>query len=105
MSGSAFSATKKLNAKLPFGDCVKANTARQSCSSRCRLPTLLAKLLRTRSYVVFHCAAHFCVRWNDVFACSDCVGGCRKIAPPYVVTPVGVVPAGGAVFACAIHSS
>ena len=85
MSGSAFSAIVKWNAKLPFGDCVKPKIARQSCRSRCSDTMWLANSWCSTSYVVCHDAAHFCVRLKLMLLLIDVVGGMLYAGPPAIV--------------------
>ena len=84
---------KKLKAKLPFGACVNAKVAFQSCSSRWSDTTCEANSRFRKSYVVLHWAAHFGVIPKLVFDCSVVIAGVRKSwPPPVVVRPLGSTP-------------
>ena len=73
----------EVNGVIVMGEAVLAKNAAVECAS----------------YVVDHCAAHFCVIGKLVLSVSDCCGGDWMIGAPNVVEPSALVLGGGAVCA------
>src|SRR4051812_17334803 len=94
---------KNVKAKFPFGDCVKAKFARQSCRSRWSDTTWLANSWRSTSYDVCQVAAHFSVRRKLVFACTDVTDGSNSVCPP--ASPEVIGASEGVVRRWRTHSS
>src|SRR5688572_19819205 len=80
---------KKLKAKLPFGERVNANIARQSCRSRCNDTIWLANSRSSKSKLVFQDADHFRVSAKRRSLMSDVCRGTRYAGAPDVVLGSG----------------
>src|SRR5687768_7972692 len=94
MSGWAFNAMKKLNAKFPLGPRVNAKIDRQSCSCRCNVTDWLANCRALKSYVVPHCADHIGVMLKLICEVRYSRAGCLMNGAPAVIRPIGTAPTG-----------